>query len=220
MWAKALLQNLISDIGMKSSRDDLDGIDLSSWSTLVSITVNSDIDLPPHGWSDDSGSYCWPAKVAEMTLLMLRTLLTQIMASTEQNNESASLDAVAVSWWLVARRSLNADHTWRSEKKIQKNALRIYICMFWVKLYRKIQQCLIYLFLPSPFFCFCADSLNVALNSNLYNMTINCQQSCHHTVPVTTAVQNRLQSLHRCVPQKHRWAENSWFSYCCTRIMN
>jgi hypothetical protein len=49
-WEKASLQDLMSGVGIKSSGDDLDGIDLSTRTTSVSVTgKNSDIDLPLDG---------------------------------------------------------------------------------------------------------------------------------------------------------------------------
>ena len=55
MIAKVALQDLMSEVGMKSSGDDLEGIDLSRRTTSASVTgANSDKD-PVDGRSADSG---------------------------------------------------------------------------------------------------------------------------------------------------------------------
>jgi len=57
--AKTPLQDLMNDVGTKSSGDEVDDIDLSSLSTSSSITsVNFDNGSPLTDWSDDSGLNC------------------------------------------------------------------------------------------------------------------------------------------------------------------
>ena len=55
----APLQDLMSDVGIKSSDDDVDGIDLNSLPTSSSIaTTKFDIESLLNGWSDDMGLNC------------------------------------------------------------------------------------------------------------------------------------------------------------------
>jgi len=103
---------MMSDVGIKSSGDEADDIDLSSLLTSSSVTsVNIDNESPLNDWSDDSGLNCWFVSAVKMAILMLRNLLTKNTASMEQKDTSASVDWVATSQWLVNSRSLTVDQT-------------------------------------------------------------------------------------------------------------
>jgi hypothetical protein len=95
---KTPLHDLISDVEMKSSGDEADGIDLSKLTTSSSITAVNFVN-------------CWFVRAVKIVVLMLWTLLMKNTASKEQ--KEASVDGVAISCLLVHSRSLTADHTQR-----------------------------------------------------------------------------------------------------------
>jgi len=119
------LHDLISDVGMQSSGDDVDGIDLSSHSTSSAETTAKFVTKSPlNGCSDDSGLLNgWFVSAAEMAILMLRTFFTKNAANVEQNDTLELVDNVTTSRWLVQRRpltQLTAYHTRRLSLLIAK----------------------------------------------------------------------------------------------------
>jgi len=64
------------------------------------------------GWSDCSGSNCWPSRADVITLLICWTSFTKNTANDEQK-ELLSTGVVVVTWWPVYWRPLTPDHSWR-----------------------------------------------------------------------------------------------------------
>ena len=94
MCAKVPLHDLMSDVGMKSSGDDLDGIVFSRRSTSVSVTGSKTDRNLVDAESDDRGSNFCPANDNEIAAFMFRTLLTKNTANVEQKAVSSSVGAV------------------------------------------------------------------------------------------------------------------------------